>query len=342
MLTRAADALAVARKLAEQRRGRIAFAWSNNVIAPPRTYPQLGPAGSLLSFDVVLRAQEGDLEGALRSCRAHLHIASAIGDMPTATAQDLRNRLRSGTVRQVERVLAQGEPPAAELAALQARLAEEAEAPLWLIAARGERAVRDRFCQAMLNGEVPASDWVRSKEDASEVDGPGREIADKVAVSHGRAVMLEEMNRMVEAFKLPPEQQGKRLRELRTPEEATPPLVRRLRATGSIDPRALRSGQARLRCAVAALAVERYRQKHGRWPERLADVVPDFLTAIPADPSDGAPLRYRRLEDGAVVYSVGDDGQDGGGLLKRQGILKDPDDVGFQLWSPSRRRQPQE
>jgi len=39
-----------------------------------------------------------------------------------------------------------------------------------------------------------------------------------------------------------------------------------------------------------------------------------FLPAVPFDPSDGAPLRYKQLPKGYVVYSIGPDGQDNGGM----------------------------
>jgi len=37
---------------------------------------------------------------------------------------------------------------------------------------------------------------------------------------------------------------------------------------------------------------------------------------VPADPFDGAALRYRRLEKGYVIYSLGSDGHDDGGREK--------------------------
>jgi hypothetical protein len=51
-------------------------------------------------------------------------------------------------------------------------------------------------------------------------------------------------------------------------------------------------------------------------PQTLADLTPTFLPAIPADPFDGSPLRFRRLERGFVVYSVAADGQDDEGREK--------------------------
>ena len=65
---------------------------------------------------------------------------------------------------------------------------------------------------------------------------------------------------------------------------------------------------------VAALALERFRLRHGRWPERLEELVPDFAASPPWDYAAGAPLRYRVLqEDGFLLYGVGGDGIDDGG-----------------------------
>ena len=70
---------------------------------------------------------------------------------------------------------------------------------------------------------------------------------------------------------------------------------------------------AEARVTRTALAVERYRLAQGQSPERLDDLCPRFLDSVPLDPIDGRPLRYRKLEKGFVVYSVGANGADDGG-----------------------------
>jgi hypothetical protein len=97
---------------------------------------------------------------------------------------------------------------------------------------------------------------------------------------------------------------------------------------------------ALLRCGIAGLAVERYRLANGRWPDALEQAVPKFLASVPLDPYDGKPLRFRRLEDGVVVYSVGPDGQDDGGKLNRKNPSAAFTDIGFRLWDVAHRRQP--
>ena len=70
---------------------------------------------------------------------------------------------------------------------------------------------------------------------------------------------------------------------------------------------------AQLRCARAALAVERYRIANDEPPAKLADLVPEYLDAVPADPFTGKPLRYKRDRSSFTVYSVGEDTTDDGG-----------------------------
>ncbi|HWI55833.1 MAG TPA: hypothetical protein VNZ22_01305, partial [Bacillota bacterium] len=70
----------------------------------------------------------------------------------------------------------------------------------------------------------------------------------------------------------------------------------------------------RIRAAQAALAVERFRLAHaGTLPADLQQLVPQYLSCVPADPFDGQPLRFKKLAVGYVIYSIGDDKRDDGG-----------------------------
>jgi hypothetical protein len=53
---------------------------------------------------------------------------------------------------------------------------------------------------------------------------------------------------------------------------------------------------------------------NGKYPASLDSLVPKFIAAMPVDPVDGEPLRYRLNRDGTfLLYSVGDNGVDDGG-----------------------------
>jgi hypothetical protein len=73
------------------------------------------------------------------------------------------------------------------------------------------------------------------------------------------------------------------------------------------------STQAVIRLTITALAVERFRLANNRLPESLGELTPKFLEAVPIDPFDGTPLRYRRVGSGFIVYSVDADGHDDDG-----------------------------
>jgi len=65
---------------------------------------------------------------------------------------------------------------------------------------------------------------------------------------------------------------------------------------------------------ITAIALKRFQLKHGNYPADLNSLVPEFLPAVPLDPVDGQPLRYRRNADGTfLLYSVSENGVDDGG-----------------------------
>ena len=92
--------------------------------------------------------------------------------------------------------------------------------------------------------------------------------------------------------------------------------------------------QARLRSAVAAIAVERYRRKHGAWPDKLDALVPVELKEVGLDPYNGKPLQFQRLPDGWVVFSVGVNGIEEGDLIQAAKASS----TGFRLWDVNQRR----
>jgi hypothetical protein len=158
------------------------------------------------------------------------------------------------------------------------------------------------------------------------------------ALDH-HARYLRGMNEAVEIAKLPLEQQHPLYRQWRQ-RKGYVENVGGAFTLGGRPEALLLSGHARLRCTAVALAAERYRLRHGDWPRAIAALVPDYLPAVPLDPFDGAPLRYRRTDGGAVVYSVGEDGRDDGGDPNPPPGGRVPRDVVFTLWDVAGRRQP--
>ena len=89
---------------------------------------------------------------------------------------------------------------------------------------------------------------------------------------------------------------------------------------------------AQLDSARVALAALRYKAAHKRLPDTLDALVPDFIQAVPPDPYDGKPLRYRKEKGGFVIYAVGENGTDDAGDIER--VNGKQPDVGFRVRLP--------
>jgi hypothetical protein len=64
---------------------------------------------------------------------------------------------------------------------------------------------------------------------------------------------------------------------------------------------------------LVAFAMARYRADTSGYPDRLSELVPNYIAEIPDDLFSGGPLIYRREKNGYLLYSVGPNGVDDGG-----------------------------
>jgi hypothetical protein len=337
-LERAKPALVEARKMADLPRGRYRLKWSRDYIST--LFPHLDEVrtiANLLHYDARLRAHDLDIEGALNSCQATLNVGRALSDEPAAISQLTHIACRALAVRELERTLAQGQSTPTVLANLQRAFAEAAEEPLLLVALRGERASLDGVMEAIQMGVIKPSHF-RSFNDSSP--GMALELNLLRTSSGQRADMLKYMTRLVEIAKLPSAQQGDLYAQMEASLKEQPPMVRLLTPAYGKVAGACHRTQAAMRCAVVALAMERYRLEHQRWPDSLDALVPQYLPQIPANPFDGKPLRYRRCNQEVVVYSVGKDREDNSGNVKPERPLEKGTDLRFRLWGVRLRRQP--
>ena len=84
----------------------------------------------------------------------------------------------------------------------------------------------------------------------------------------------------------------------------------------AVAPAVIRAAAAQATASEAGLAcaLARAQIASGTLPERLEELVPASLPAIPVDPMDGAPLRYRKLGPAEYkIWSIGVNRQDDGG-----------------------------
>jgi hypothetical protein len=219
-------------------------------------------------------------------------------------------------------------------------LADEDAYPDLIVAARGERAFDHGTFDAIESGDVSFGKMATGRTEWTD-RFYSLFYRDNLRDEH--PIMLTLMTRWIAIAQLPPSLQALAEQQLAEDGRNLPNsaiLTRLLLPAYQKVGEASRRKHACIRCMNAALAAERYRQTHKHWPDSLDKLCPRFLSAIPIDPFDGAPLRYRRVEDGAVIYSVGNDGIDDSGHLDPEHINQPGVDVGYRLWDVPKRRQP--
>jgi hypothetical protein len=333
-----APSLEQARKLADMPEGRYPVAWAADVLSTPCPWSDATlSTPPLLQLDALLRSEDGDPDAALTSARALLNVGRSLGDEPFFRGPLDRSVCRRDASLAVERTLAQGQPSERALAAVQESFAREEAVPLLLPYFRGDRALMHVFLT-----RVDAGQRRLSEISCVPTRGLGAHVETwlgRTEALHQHARFLHGMNRAVEIAKLPLEQQYPLYREWRRRKGDVENVGGALTLGGWREDILFRD-HALLRCALAAVAAERYRREHGDWPQAVADLVPGYLPAVPLDPFDGQPLRYRRTDSGAVIYSVGEDGRDDGGERTPPPDKTLPGDVIFTLWDVAHRRQP--
>jgi ABC-type transport system involved in multi-copper enzyme maturation permease subunit len=351
-------ALAQARQLVNFPYGRYPLTHSKDGLSTLLPHAQRNRAiANLLSYDALCRTHEGDIDGALASCQACVNAGRSLGDEPFFVCQLIRMACRGMALERAERALAHGEPSEEALARFQHALDDEEREPLFLCGCRGERADLDRLCSALESGDVPPWRFLQnfyweSNSTPRWMDRIMAYIGISTRAQH--AALLRFCNEMVETAKLAPERQENAMADLTTRAARLPSAARSLvvGSRGLFAVRMARSWRfrtAQIRCAIAMLAMERYRRGCGHWPQSLEALVPAQLKVVPLDPYDGKPLRYRQLDDGILIYAIGPDLKDDGGRFAAnqrtapwtskpsevQGL-----DIGVRLWDVKHRHQP--
>ncbi len=90
--------------------------------------------------------------------------------------------------------------------------------------------------------------------------------------------------------------------------------------------------EANLLAAQVGIACKVYKNERGNYPEKISDLVPDYLDKEPLDPFNGKPFVYQREDSGFIVYSIGSNRKDdeGRGTWNITAIVMEKDDD--QAW----------
>jgi len=78
------------------------------------------------------------------------------------------------------------------------------------------------------------------------------------------------------------------------------------------------------------IAIKIYRTRYGKYPGVLSSIIPEILPELPLDPFTGKDYIYRREGKGFIVYSIGPNEKDNGGIF--DGKHQDKyDDIVFKV-----------
>jgi hypothetical protein len=348
---RAAEAVELARAMPNYPYGRYAIKWAKDWVGTLLPHVQeTRQVAYLMDYDARLRAQDNDLVGALHDVKAVLYASRAVGDEEILISQLVRMAVDLSAISTLERTLACGRAPEPSLLDLQKELEKEAQTPFFLAGVRGERASLNEMLQNIQDGTISFTEYWRLTTGLTRFVPPRESVSNYpipelkslrmyVNLRNERARMLHYFNGVVEAAKLPTWEQADAI-------DAQDKLLLKepgfwvafCPASHKVAQADLRT-KATLRTAYTALAMERFNLANGRWPDKLDELVPKYLSSLPLDPYDGAPLRLSRKGSAVIVYSISQDKVDQGGVLLAN-PTNDGSDIGFILQDPQKRRQP--
>lgn len=266
---------------------------------------RLRNAGRLLELEAETRARRQDRGGTIESIAAIHAAARSLEHEPILVSQLVRLALDGIARGQLQRRLSDTRFTDDELAALDRQLTAIDYSEVFARGVAGER-----VCGLMVF------------HDPKSLGDQAPPALSGLFRSSDQAVYLQVTRKMMSASHF----DGPRLREAAADAEADlKQLARepgaRLRCPISMLTLpgfsnaviAIQRGIAGRDTARAAVAIERFRLRHGEPPQTLDAMVPEFLPEVPSDPFDGKPLRYRMNAEDYLVYSVEADGVEQGG-----------------------------
>ena len=358
-LHRVSAALAVARTLKDFPDGWLEVIPSKDNMTPAADdVQQARTISQLLQYSVRDSIQRGDLPAAWEACRAQLNLGKPLQEGELMVMLN-RTALPGMAIDSIERILAHGEIPEADLALVQKSLSEEADLDFYFPFLPHDCAFVIRFSDDMLANRIDVDKQLKMAAALRGMFRFGEKEEDigwwgKLNERYPRFMLLKSrlgsLERMAAVYRLNSLKGFARYEAFERLEREFGPSApdRTQQMMWDIGTQrkllgAERRILARLGCAEVALAAERYRMKFGHWPANVTELVDKgLLRHVADDPFDGKSLRLRLPADGIVVYAVGDKKDYDGTFYDTFGHVRDDErpTSEFRLWNPDRRRQP--
>ena len=267
--------------------------------APIPDFLQLADLARLLQLEAFVAAEDGDSGRATEAIVAALAMDRPMREAPILIMQRFRQTLRSMACATIRRVLTMAAFSDQQLARLQVALAETNDPETLTNALIGERAsglaMFNQPAGSLANGLVFTIMTVRGDGEryfrymSEAIDASRRPVPEALDIMERIGGELSSRSWFIVGL----------------PEIVIPNLLR-IEAQAASD-------DAFMLAAQSAVALERFRNSNGHPPERIQELAPALLSAVPLDPFDSQPLRYRSDDRGYTFYSIGENRVDDGG-----------------------------
>ena len=326
-LTSNAKALDLLHKAAAIEGCRFDVDWGHGYDARLPHLANLRQAARLLELQALMKVEQGKPEEAAAALEASFAVAHSLRNEPILMSQLARIGVNSVSLNALERVLSRVALTDKQLTDLSRRIAAEDTPEPFQRGMAGERCTGHIcFLIGIWRGAFQTKgETVGSKVSAAFYSLSGMEAQDELmylnlmsdAVNNGAGTMKDMRERSIAL--------DKRIAQVPKTCLLTRMLVPALPHASEEELKSF----ARLHAARAGIAVERFRTANGRLPDSLNELVPKWLDAVPADPFDDKPIRYKKLTKGLVTYSIGADLKDHGGKERDPKDSNAPYDITF-------------
>ena len=296
-------------------------------------------AARLLALEAIVRTETAKPDAAAESLRTTLRLGRALRREPVLITTLVRIACDAIAVGQVERWVSRSAPSPRALQRVEETLRAEADPSILKQVFLGERCFGMDIYQTYVL-KPGGADTLRLLGAPDPHAWGLLRLVPRAYFKSDMVNYIDLMNAYVAAVHKPyPEsfvaggRVGRELEEKLTKSPARIYVVSRmiLPALGRVFSTAQRH-MAQLDSARLGLAALRYKAAHKRLPDTLDALVPDFIEAVPPDPFDGKPLRYRKEKGGFVIYALGENGADDAGDIER--VNGKHPDVGFRVRLP--------
>lgn len=326
---RVVQRLEILRQASERPHSVFEVRWEDGAATGFPHFAKFREATRWVTAKMLMTAADGDTDGALEWCWVVLRMSEHAAQEPTLIGQLVAIAMQAITSRGAEKVLDEGMPSPAAAEKMIAYVATMDVQGAFKDAMLGERAWGRFFFEQVRD---------RPREFFEDMGHePQRELAylygtpiTRPLLKSDELVFLEVLRQRIEAADLPYREGHSRLRAIERDAvniPATALITRTIlgvfaRVTPTRDRAIARLDELRI-----VLALKVYKQKHGTYPATLTDLESTLSWKLPEDVFSGKPFRYQIRGDGFMLYSLGRDFDDDGGVREEARKYEDGDIV---------------